>query len=128
MAQRNRRGVSQARSPRSLRMAALLASLVCQSEEGHAIPAGAGDGHGDGGERRIMLSLVLEAILQNFDQNRAPFPLAPEDRAGYGDPAIQWAAFAVVDDSLDAFSIHDQEIPRRNDPQVGVADDFLGAL
>src|ERR1035438_5760938 len=74
MAQR-RRAVGTFASGLFCRMTLLLPSLAGQPEEGQAVPAGAGDGHGNRTERRVMPVLKPEPIRQNLDPTGPPLPL-----------------------------------------------------
>src|ERR1035441_5746238 len=91
MAQR-RRAVGTFASGLFCRMTLLLPSLAGQPEEGQAVPAGAGDGHGNRTERRVMPVLKPEPIRQNLDQKGPPLALPAEQRARQGQAVIrgQW--------------------------------------
>src|SRR5271157_2581996 len=108
MAQRRREGGT---FPSGLlfRMALLLSPVAGQPEEGEAVPAGAGDGHGNGAERGVTPVLKPEPIRENLDQKGPPFPLPAEQGARQGQAAIDWEAVPLAGRGADWFALHREE-------------------
>ena len=58
------------------------ASPVLEAEEHPAVPARAGDGAGDGGERLVGPALILEVVVADRDAVLDALPFADQPRAG----------------------------------------------
>src|SRR5690349_5107314 len=66
-----------------------------QAEEGIAVPPGAGDLAGDGGQGAVDRAVILEAILPNFDDNALTLEFTCQQRAGQGNTRIALASQRV---------------------------------
>src|ERR1039458_4829002 len=114
MAQRRRAGGTFP-SGLLLRMMMLLSTLAGQPKEGETVPAGAGDGNGNGAERGITVILKAEPVRQNLDQKGPSLPLPGEQGTRQGQAAISRAA-ALLASGTDWSALDRQEVARRDDP------------
>src|ERR1022692_1906506 len=88
---RPRAGTSTA-SWRTLLLALRNVGLPSQSEEQEAVPARAGDFDGDSAERPVLPPVVLEPVVEHFDDVSPTFKFPGQQRPGHGQAAIPAAA------------------------------------
>src|ERR1017187_613786 len=83
-----------AASWRTLRVALALRNvgLPSQSEEQEAVPSRAGDFACDGAERPVLPPVVLEPVVEHFDDVSPTFKVPGQQRPGHGQAAIPAAA------------------------------------
>src|SRR5947209_7232905 len=132
MAQRRRAGEA-AGLPSTLlfRMAPLLllfADRAHQAEEGQSVPARACHFCRNRAERGKEPVLIPEALSEDFDQNGSSFPLAREQAARHGQPAVLLPLAPFAGDGFDYLAGNGEEVRRRDFSQLGIIGDLLCPL
>src|ERR1022692_3655648 len=89
---RPRAGVSALAGWRTFLLSLRNVCLPSQSKEQEPVPSGAGDFDGDSAERPVLPPVVLEPVVQHFDDVSSTFKVPSQERPGHGQAVVTTTA------------------------------------